>query len=116
MARILEERGFQGVAALRAECPKFKCPPGAEQCCCRRLLYDQPDFRSVETLVEAHCRARGFDVIFLPKFHCELNPIEQCWCIAKRTYREYPPSSSEADLERNMLSALDSVKAEQVRR
>lgn len=115
MAQILEERGFQGAARLRAECPKFKCPPGATQCCCRRLLYDQPDFRDAETLVEALCHARGFHVLFLPKFHCELNPIEQCWCVSKRTYRELPPSSLEADLERNMLLALDAVTVEQIR-
>ncbi len=78
------------------------------------VLYDQPDFCNVKTLVEAHCQAQGFDVIFLLKFHCELNLIEQCWCIAERTYCEYPPSSSKANLEHNMLSALDSVKVEQV--
>ncbi|TFK84495.1 hypothetical protein K466DRAFT_496470 [Polyporus arcularius HHB13444] len=116
MAQILEERGFEGAQKLRAECPGFKCPPNAERCCCRRLLYDQADFRDVETLVETHCRARGFEVVFLPKFHCELNPIEQCWCVAKRAYREYPPSSLEADLERNMLMGLDTVKVQQVRR
>ncbi|RPD81506.1 hypothetical protein L226DRAFT_541246 [Lentinus tigrinus ALCF2SS1-7] len=116
MAQILEERGFEKVRQLRVECPGFKCPPHTERCCCRRLLYDQPDFQDVETLVESHCHARGFEVIFLPKFHCELNPIEQCWCIAKRTYREYPPSSLEADLEHNMVSALDAVKVQHVRR
>ena len=116
MALILEERGFQGVQKLRAECPGFKCPPDVEHCCCRRLLYEQPDFKDVETLVETHCRARGFEVVFLPKFHCELNPIEQCWCVAKRKYREFPPSSLEADLERNMIAALDTVSVYQVRR
>lgn len=116
MVQILEERGINGVRNLRAECPGFKCPPGSVGCCCRRLLYEQPDFRDVETLVETHCRARGFEVIFLPKFHCELNPIEQCWCVAKRKYRECPPSSQEADLEQNMVKALDTVEVQQVRR
>lgn len=116
MVTILEERGFTDVARLRAECPKFKCPPGAVRCCCRRLLFEQPDFRDVKSLVETHCEARGFKAIFLPKFHCELNPIEQCWCVAKRTYREFPPSSAEADLERNVLASLDSVTLTQIRR
>ena len=25
--------------------------------------------------------------LFLPKFHCELNPIERCWCHAKKYTR-----------------------------
>jgi len=44
-----------------------------------------------------------------PKFHCELNFIEQCWGQAKSVYRTYPPSSKEEDLTRNTLSALASV-------
>ncbi|TFK87877.1 hypothetical protein K466DRAFT_490103 [Polyporus arcularius HHB13444] len=116
MAQLLEERGFHGARQLRAECPGFKCPPLAERCCCRRLLYNQPDFREVETLVETHCHARGFEAVFLPKFHCELNPIEQCWCVAKRTYWEFPPSSLEADLEQNMVKALNAVTVQHVRK
>ncbi|KAI0371201.1 hypothetical protein BV20DRAFT_942876 [Pilatotrama ljubarskyi] len=116
MVQILEERGYNAVSGLRAECPKFKCPPGATRCCCRRWLFEEPDFRDAESLVEAHCRERGFEVIFLPKFHCELNPIEQCWCVAKCAYREFPPSSIEADLECNVLAALDSVDITKMRR
>ena len=85
-------------------------------CCCRRILYNQPDFRDIESLLEAHCRSRDVRVLFLPKFHCELNPIEQCWGKAKREYRMYPPSSLEADLERNVKTALESVDTEQIRR
>ena len=109
MAEILKEHGYQGIDGLRAECPKFQCPPGVTKCCCRRLLYSKPDFRDVESLAQLHCKKRGYTVIFLPRFHCELNPIEQCWGYAKRKYREYPPSSLEADLERNMSTAMDTI-------
>ena len=27
--------------------------------------------------------------LFLLKFHCELNPIERCWCHAKKYTRAY---------------------------
>lgn len=116
MAEILKEHGYQGIDGLRAECPKFQCPPGVTKCCCRRLLYSEPDFRDVESLAQLHCKKRGYTVIFLPRFHCELNPIEQCWGYAKRKYREYPPSSLEADLERNVSTAMDTITVLLIRR
>ena len=73
------------------------------------MLYNEPDFVGVQSLLEIACEARGFRAIFFPKFHCELNFIEQCWGYSKRIYRELPASSKEADLERNVLQALDSV-------
>ena len=109
MAVILQEQGFTEESKLRADCPKFKCKPGETKCCCRQVLYLQPDFVAVESLLETHCKARGFSVIFLPKFHCKLNFIEQCWGYAKQIYRHFPPSSKEADLEANLLEALESV-------
>ena len=30
---------------------------------------------------------RGHICIFIPKFHCELNPIERVWCHAKKHVR-----------------------------
>ncbi|KAJ6505357.1 hypothetical protein C8R45DRAFT_1209132 [Mycena sanguinolenta] len=56
------------------------------------------------------------DSSMVPKFHPELNFIEQCWGYAKRIYRMFPESSSEEDLERNMLAALDSVPLASIRR
>jgi transposase len=73
------------------------------------VLYNQPDFAAVKSQLETVCEAHGFKVVFLPKFHCELNFIEQCWGYAKRTYRQYPPSKDEEQLERNLLSALASI-------
>ncbi|KAF9218211.1 hypothetical protein BS17DRAFT_674456, partial [Gyrodon lividus] len=46
---------------------------------------------------------------FLLKFHCELNFIEQCWGYAKQLYHCYPSSSKEANLELDVITALDSV-------
>ena len=61
------------------------------------------------TVLETHCKARGFSVIFLLKFHCELNFIKQCWGYAKQIYHHFPPSSKEADLKANLLKALELV-------
>ncbi|KIL55567.1 hypothetical protein M378DRAFT_188659 [Amanita muscaria Koide BX008] len=116
MAVILEERGYTNAHKLRAECKSFKCAPPALDCCCRRLLFNQPDFMNVNTILEAACNARGFKVMFLPKFHCELNFIEQCWGYAKRLYRLNPESSREDHLKRNALAALDAIPLESMRR
>jgi hypothetical protein len=40
------------------------------------LLSKQDDFRLQESLLEQKIKARGHLCVFLPKFHCELNPIE----------------------------------------
>ena len=55
------------------------------------------------------CKPQGYQVMFLLKFHCELNFIEQCWGYSKWLYRQYPASLKEANLECNVLMALDSV-------
>jgi hypothetical protein len=73
------------------------------------MLYNEPDFRNVDSILEADAKAWGFQILFLPKFHCELNFIEQCWGHAKRRYRVFPPSSKEDDLERNVVQSLDEV-------
>ncbi|KIJ08616.1 hypothetical protein PAXINDRAFT_88609 [Paxillus involutus ATCC 200175] len=116
MAQILRERGFEKEAKLRYECEGFNCAPGATSCCCRRFLFNQPDFVQVESVLETVCCAKGVQVLFLPKFHCELNFIEQCWGRAKRVYRQLPASTKEADLEKNVLEALSSVPLELMRK
>jgi hypothetical protein len=115
MKRILAERGIS-TAGLKAQCKEFKCIDSTASCCTRRILWNQPDFVNIKSCLEEHCEARGFNVLFLPKFHCELNFIEQCWGAAKRTYRLNPASSAAADLEKNMIEALDSVDLMSMRR
>jgi hypothetical protein len=58
----------------------------------------------------------GVELIFLPKFHCELRFIEQCWGYAKHIYWHYPASLKKADLECNMLAALETVPLESMRK
>jgi len=109
MAIILEERGFGDMSKKRAQCKNFACIPGKTDCCCRRILYTQPDFTNINSILQTICMARGFQVLFLPKFHCKLNFIEQCWGRAKSVYQTYPESSREDHLEQNAISALDSI-------
>jgi hypothetical protein len=119
---ILKERGYDSdwINNLRAACKGFKCPQlkdGAKPtCCCRRVLFSEPDFATADSLIKETCRERNYDVLFLPKFHCELNPIEQCWGYVKQRYRKLPRSSSEADLERNVVQVLDELPLSVVRK
>lgn len=55
----------------------------------RALIEREPDFLTQPTLVEELIAARGQRVLFMPKFHCELNPTELVWAAAKRHTREH---------------------------
>ena len=116
MAVILTERGFIREAGLKAQCKDFKCPEDRVDCCCRRFLFNQPDFTAVESTLETLCKERGFPALFLPKFHPELNPIEQCWCCAKSIYREFPLSSKEDVMHSHVVETLDAVSLQHIRR
>jgi len=74
LQQTLEERGFN-VQQLVAKCSPI-CPFENNNCCMARLLSKQDDFHSQESLLEQRIKARGHICMFLPKFHCELNPIE----------------------------------------
>jgi len=80
------------------------------------MLYNEPDFVAVESLLKITCKSQGFCTIFFPKFHCELNFIEQCWGYSKQIYHQCPMSSKEADLEHNMLESLESIPIDCIRR
>ena len=97
MIKILNRHGLTEEAKLRAKCKGFKCEKDATNCCQCQVLYNQPDFADQESALEIACKAKGFKVVFLPKFHCELNFIEQCWGHAKRVYNQYPPLSKEKE-------------------
>lgn len=116
MTQILRERGFVHPEGIRAECRGFKCSPEASNCCQRRILFGQPDFVDVPSLAENLCNARGYRVIFLPKFHPELNFIEMCWGYGKRLYRELPPAPKIDEIEVNALWSLEQVPLISMRR
>lgn len=60
--------------------------PPDEWCCAYRVLSLQDDFVNEKPLLQHYLEGRGHVCLFLPKFHCELNPIEMLWGYAK--YRE----------------------------
>ncbi len=74
LQHILEERGFT-VNHLRAKCSPV-CPIENTDCCMAHLLSQQDDFKNQPSMLETLITEKGHVCIFLPKFHCELNPIE----------------------------------------
>lgn len=74
LQQTLEERGFN-VTKMKAKCSPV-CPFENGHCCMARLLSKQDDFRNQVSLLERTLADRGHLCMFLPKFHCELNPIE----------------------------------------
>lgn len=50
-----------------------------KDCCMMRILSLEPDFKAEKPLLQVLIEAAGHKCVFLPKFHCELNPIEMVW-------------------------------------
>ena len=57
--------------------------PTNDWCCMHRVLSLQDDFANEKPLLQHYLEYRGHVCLFLPKFHCELNPIEMLWGYAK---------------------------------
>jgi hypothetical protein len=68
------QRGFD-VKNMRAKCAPV-CPWENSDCCMARLLSKQDDFTNQPSMLEDLITKAGHYCLFLPKFHCELNPIE----------------------------------------
>ena len=79
-----------------------------KRCCARWILEAEQDFAAEKSLLETVILEAGHEVIFYPKFHCELNYIEYYWGALKkytREHRQHPP----AEPEGTVLEAMDSV-------
>jgi len=70
---------------LRLDCAQ--CPEGVLDCCARTLMSNQADFQAQQSVLAEMVVKAGHLVEFFPKFHCECNPIERVWSIAKREAR-----------------------------
>ena len=62
---------------------EIQSTPDDEWCCMHRVLALQDDFRSEKPLLQSIIEDAGHICLFLPRFHCELNPIEMLWGYGK---------------------------------
>ena len=81
----------------------------------RVILSNHNDFVNEKTIVEHYIERRGHVAIFLPKFHCELNPIERVWGQSKRYCRAYT-NFTLPELREILHPALDSVSVDLIRK
>jgi len=54
-------------------------------CCITGTLSQQQDFLDEKPFIQTYIEAQGHICMFLPKFHCELDPIEMYWGWAKHS-------------------------------
>jgi hypothetical protein len=116
MEQIIRKRGLWPEAGLPVECAGPKRPVGQASCCCRHILYTQADFASQKPLLQEHIESRGHLCDFYPKYHCELNFIEQYWGAAKLRFRVAGRARTLEEMQRKMLGCLDDIPLEQIRR
>jgi hypothetical protein len=116
MELLIRERGLWPEAGLPAQCPDFKCPPGRVDCCCQCVLFVQPDFVNQKSQIQELIESCGHLCDFYPKYHCELNFIEQYWGAAKTQYRVAPRAKTAQEMEVTVRESLDSVPLSQIQR
>ena len=77
-------------------------------CCMRTVLAAEPNFQAHKGRLEEELLSVHHCIIFYPKFHCELNFIEQFWCGTKFYSRENCQYTLEA-LRETVPAALHSI-------
>jgi len=77
LKQVLEEHSFN-ITGMSAKCSPV-CSFENNNCCMACLLSKQDNFRLQISLLEQKIKDKGHNCIFLPKFHCKLNPIEMVY-------------------------------------
>ena len=79
----------------------------------RGILSQHDDFKNEKSKIERYLEGKGDAVHLLPKYHCELNPIERVWAQSKRYTKAYC-NYSIISLQKNITPALESVSLENI--
>ena len=116
MEQIIQERSLWPAKGLKVQCQNFCCPSEQTDCCCRQLLFSQPDFVNQKSQLQELIELRRHLCDFYPKYHCELNFIEQYWGAAKYCFRFKGRPATMEEMEKNVVSCLDDIPLHQIRR
>ena len=79
------------------------------KCCATYVASKEPDFQAQKSYLTEVIESEGFNIIFYPKYHCELNYIELVWGWIKRYHRDnctYNFRDLERDLPRTVEEHL----------
>ena len=79
------------------------------------VLYQHEDFINEKSAVESYLLSRGHHCLFIPKYHCELNPIERVWGHAKK-YTRANCNYSITGLRKTMIPGLETADADIIRK
>ena len=116
MEQIICEHNLWPEKGMLTQCPGFKCSPGCTDCCCRCLLFYQPDFMAQKSELEEFITMWGHICDFYLKFYCKLNFIEQYWGAVKYHYWSTAKTADMDAMEQNVLECLDEVPLLQIKR
>lgn len=72
----------------------------------RVLMLSHPAFKEKNTHLESLASQFNINIIWAPKYHCEMNPIEGVWCYMKRFVRE----NNDQDFGKFFSLIEDSIK------
>lgn len=67
------------------------------------------------SILEQEVEEQGHVCLYLPKFHCELNPIERCWCHAKK-YTRAQCNGSITRLRKIIPEAFETITLDMIAR
>ena len=81
----------------------------------RLALQQMHGFKYEKTKLESLLATNGYRGFFIPKFHCELNPIERVWAPSKKYSRAHCDYSFKG-LEGTIIPALDSVTLDSIKK
>ena len=115
MEIIIWEWGLWPEKGLNAQCEGFKCVAKKTNCCCRHLLFMQPDFVAQKSHLEELITLHSHICDFYLK-HCKLNLIEQYWGAAKFHYQSTPKTSDIDKMEQNVIACLEEIPQLQILR
>lgn len=78
------------------------------KCCAWYVLSQQPDFLEQRPWLQEVVEDLGFNIMFYPKYHCELNWIEMIWGWAKTYHRKTCSYNfNDLDGEEGLRATLD---------